>query len=310
MLEHSTRQLTLDELISSQEGSPVNHSAQLEKDLERKTNAICGPQCLESFGRLNQATLWARTFADYLIGQGDWYSKRCALTWKLKGTKSHRIYFQLAVKTHPTEEIESGLLLTTTSVMTDEHPDKMRARVEKNGYKNGTKYGSLVSQVKYSGMLPTPTTMDIKPTEERLKKRTEYRKSIGRKWVAGCLTEHVYHGMLPTPLASEGGKMSGSPTENQMSVTKLARMGMLPTPNAMDWNTARTKEKWEADKKKYADKGINLHESLRQKARLISGKPSQLNPLFVEEMMGFPENWTVLPFQSGEKKVSKHTETR
>jgi hypothetical protein len=106
----------------------------------------------------------------------------------MKATKSHRIYFQLAVKTHPTEEIEFGLLQTPTSVMTDEHPDKMRARVAKNGYKNGTKYGSLVSQVKYSGMFP-------------------------------------------------------------------------------------------------------------------SGKTSQLNPLFVEEMMGFPENWTVSPFQSGGKIV-------
>lgn len=29
------------------------------------------------------------------------------------------------------------------------------------------------------------------------------------------------------------------------------------------------------------------------------GKTSQLNPLFVAEMMGFPPDWTVLPFQSG-----------
>tara|TARA_R110000803_G_scaffold70894_1_gene133883 strand:- start:113 stop:643 length:531 start_codon:yes stop_codon:yes gene_type:complete len=176
--------------------------------------------------------------------------------------------------------------------MTDEHPDKMRARVEKNGYKNGTKYGSLVSQVKYSGMLPTPLAND-----------SQGKENSPSEGLRGSLSGAFQKGMLPTPLASEGGKMSGSPTENQMSVTKLARMGMLPTPNAMDWNTARTKEKWEADKKKYADKGINLHESLRQKARLISGKPSQLNPLFVEEMMGFPKNWTALPFQSGEKKV-------
>jgi hypothetical protein len=30
---------------------------------------------------------------------------------------------------------------------------------------------------------------------------------------------------------------------------------------------------------------------------------SQLNPLFVAEMMGFPPDWTILPFQSGETKV-------
>jgi site-specific DNA-cytosine methylase len=39
------------------------------------------------------------------------------------------------------------------------------------------------------------------------------------------------------------------------------------------------------------------------------GKTSQLNPRFVAEMMGFPVNWTELPFQSGELKASKPTET-
>ena len=40
------------------------------------------------------------------------------------------------------------------------------------------------------------------------------------------------------------------------------------------------------------------------------GKTSQLNPLFVEEMMGFPLMWSVLPFlsQNGEEGQSKATE--
>jgi hypothetical protein len=29
------------------------------------------------------------------------------------------------------------------------------------------------------------------------------------------------------------------------------------------------------------------------------GTDSQLNPLFVAEMMGFPTDWTILPFQNG-----------
>ena len=41
----------------------------------------------------------------------------------------------------------------------------------------------------------------------------------------------------------------------------------------------------------------------------LAGKRSQLSPLFVEEMMGFPKNWTVSPFQSGEENQSKHMET-
>jgi DNA (cytosine-5)-methyltransferase 1 len=34
-----------------------------------------------------------------------------------------------------------------------------------------------------------------------------------------------------------------------------------------------------------------------------AGKSSQLNPLFVEEMMGFPKNWTLSPFRTGEKNL-------
>jgi hypothetical protein len=38
-------------------------------------------------------------------------------------------------------------------------------------------------------------------------------------------------------------------------------------------------------------------------------KDSQLNPRFVAEMMGFPPNWTELPFLSGETNQSKPEET-
>jgi hypothetical protein len=40
-----------------------------------------------------------------------------------------------------------------------------------------------------------------------------------------------------------------------------------------------------------------------------NGKTSQLNPLFVLEMMGFPPNWTELPFLNGETNQSKQPET-
>ena len=46
-----------------------------------------------------------------------------------------------------------------------------------------------------------------------------------------------------------------------------------------------------------------IREEMSELAFQNTGKTSQLSPLFVEEMMGFPRNWTVLPFQSGERKV-------
>lgn len=212
----------------------VNHTAWQESDSEKMMNATCGHTCLEQFVKFDRVGLWAKMFSGLLIGMEGWYSKRCKLTWKLKGTKSNRMYFQLLPSTLRTEETGFGLLPTA----------------------------------------------------------------------------------------------------------------MLPTPTAFDWNSARTEQKWEEDKKKWAEKGVNLQMPLKQMARLnmlptptaqvvkhghsekywdnrigkrqmdigmwnaqTNGKTSQLNPRFVAEMMGFPPDWTILPFQSGETSPSKDMET-
>jgi hypothetical protein len=167
------------------------------------------------------------------------------------------MYFQLQASTLPTEEIESGLLLTPTSVMTDEPPQKMRERAERNGYKNGTQYGSLLSQVKYSGMLPTPTA-----GEHKHGKTDKYWQNRIEKGRQEDLSMQAYKGMLPTPTTDSASNR----------------------------------------KNKYKQGGTPLSVAIQPMIE-EDGKTSQLNPQFVEEMMGFPENWTVSPFQSGETKA-------
>ena len=208
--KNSTRQLTLDELILSQEDSPANPTHSPESEKERRTSATCGPRCCALFENAPRATSWAKTFAALLVGMEGWSSKRCALTWKLKGTPYNRSYFQLAVLAHPTEETAYGLLLTPTTREEVMDMDKFKDRMEK--YDNGTTIPNLATQV--VGMLPTPT--------------------------AG--STHSGHS-----LAEWGGSSNAT--------------------------------------------------------RSIPGAYSPLSPLFVEEMMGFPKNWTALPFQSGDEKA-------
>jgi hypothetical protein len=74
--------------------------------------ASCGPKCLESFAMFAHVGSWRRMFLDCLVRKGEWYSSKCLLTWKLKGTKFNRLLFQLAVSTLRTGEIGSGLLPT------------------------------------------------------------------------------------------------------------------------------------------------------------------------------------------------------
>jgi hypothetical protein len=73
--------------------------------------------------------------------------------------------------------------------------------------------------------------------------------------------------------------------------------GMLPTPVKSDHQNRWKTENWDGT----SDLPSVINTAL--------GTGSQLSPLFVEEMMGFPKNWTVLPFQNGEENQSKDTET-
>jgi hypothetical protein len=104
---------------------------------------------------------------------------------------------------------------------------------------------------------------------------------------------------------------------------------LLPTPNAFDYNTPRKEETFKKAQQRHASKGVNLQNPLKQMAAMgmlptpmsadwkggstkrkknsqlteTLGISSQLNPRFVAEMMGFPPNWTELPFQSGEQNL-------
>ena len=68
--------------------------------------------------------------------------------------------------------------------------------------------------------------------------------------------------------------------------------GLLPTPTASDKNTGTTKDRKD---------GISRMSDLKNNIAHQYGRNSLLNPRFVSEMMGFPVDWTVLPFLNGGK---------
>ena len=263
-LSKQTSLFTETKSTSSQVDSHANHSALQEKEKAQMMNAICGTKCCEQFNRFSQHTLWQKMFVDCLLSMAAWSSSRCVLTWKLKATKFNRYYCQLQVSTRHIEETESLLWLT-------------------------------------------PSTIDIKPSEERKKKRTEYRESIGRKWAPGSLTEQIYDQLLPTPRTSgqesyetraarKGHDSAMSYLESH--VDYLHQQKLLPTPRANDMLHPQTDGKAFQHRK-------NRHymAEVVMAPHMEPGKTSQLNPRFVAEMMGFPTDWTILPFLNGETKA-------
>ena len=112
-------------------------------------------------------------------------------------------------------------------------------------------------------------------------------------------------GLIPTPRANQvnGCDLNSEAlaTRNkgnlEETVAKLVTGGIIPTPTTRDWKGARTQEGLE---KAGRDGSNSLPDYFAQ-----PGKSSQLSPQFVMEMMGFPPNWTELPFLSGDRNQSK-----
>jgi hypothetical protein len=93
----------------------------------------------------------------------------------------------------------------------------------------------------------------------------------------------------------------------------IYQRGLLPTPSVADTEGAPKRREQisqgpNGNWRRTSDNtgtmfGAKLQDVAPILAQMPTGTTSQLNPRFVGEMMGFPANWTELPFLSGETKV-------
>ena len=137
------------------------------------------------------------------------------------------------------------------------------------------------------GLLPTVTAIDSGGgiINKSLSKNAKERPTI-------ALAAKM--GLLPTPSASEGEKYTTKLNPNSqmgMGLTAMGMNGLLPTPKARDWKGMEGRS--------YKGKTKDLPTV----ANILNntGQTSQLNPQYVAEMMGFPIDWTELPFLNGEQ---------
>ena len=166
-----------------------------------------------------------------------------------------------------------------------------------------TPYGRLLFQLQPStrrteetafGLLPTLRTADIEGgcvDNVQIENGSYFRTNANGVIWGVKLRDVVESGLLPTPQASD---FVSTVQEKNHSLRHIEHetgwtQKMLPTPKTQDSRHA------------LRDRGkSNLGEEMSQWGQ-DNGKGSRLNPRFVAEMMGFPPNWTELPFQNGEK---------
>jgi len=146
---------------SSRAVSPANRLVRLALGVERPMTAISGRKCLELFDLQNPNGSSLRTCVAYLTGTKEWYSSRCALTWKPKVTLSNRLLFQLSPSTLRTDETESGLLATPNTMDNMEPKTPKAIAKEMNETRKGrTNFANLKEQIAYGKLLKTPSASE------------------------------------------------------------------------------------------------------------------------------------------------------
>ena len=272
----------------SPEDSHANPSPSLVEERERTITATSGLRCFERYGRYTPLGSLVKTLLEsrrwwspakslrwdaqtifskritYIEKKADSHSTKSAQTSKPKDIPSNRLLFQLAVSERPTEGIESGLL-------------------------------------------PTPNAMDIPHKDMEINERGRRNPKKGKTDHSLGLEDMAVAKLLPTPCRIEATKFTKTINPNSQmgqGLTALAVNGLLPTPTAMEIkHSNRVKGlKEKGAKGMYSRKNGALRPNgltdFLDFNNQVGGGTSQLNPLFVEEMMGFPLMWTALPFLS------------
>ena len=276
-----------DGSTSSQEVSHASPFPLPAGERAQRTAVTSGLTCSVPFTRSGPVGLLVRT----LVASSRWYSPARRLTWDVSPLCSERISLY-TVSGRNTSSRPSAVILSVKDIPSSRCLFRLVPSVPRT---EGT----------VSGLLPTPIASDFKV-------RGPGSQQKG-------LPEIIREMLLPTPTATEihhwqrverwkrQGRTSMHETEdgekNPNGLTDFLDFhGLLPTPTARDWKGAPTLENFER-------KGKNPRQGSLPDFFAQTGRSFQLNPLFVAEMMGFPVNWTVLPFLPGGNSPSRDTGT-
>ena len=263
-----------EQLTLFQEVSLASLFPWLESKKEKKTTVTYGRKCSELSENLRRVGLSVRM-----------YLESCALplptlsrTWSVKTITSSCLILKLRLSERRTDGNGCSLLPTVTATVATHGGPSQRD----SGGKPGLQMAAM--------MWPTPTSMDACGLDKNLRAdATPTRSILLSQKVAMFPTPKVQNArgsgqsrslrtdvkMFPTPRAS-CCKPASTPTERALQDLQTAVL--YSTPQARDFRTGQS-SRWEDP-----NRSRNLNDQ-------IGG---QLNPTWVEWLMGFPTGWTDL----------------
>ena len=251
----------------------------------RRTAVTSGLTCSVPFTRSGPVGSLVRT----LVASSRWYSPARRLTWDVSPLCSERISLY-TVSGRNTSSRPSAVILSVKDIPSSRCLFRL-VPLERP-----------IEETE-CGLLPTVQTQGLKMCDEQ-----------------GKTTFYPLE-MLPTPTArsyKNGSKLEDGRTKRKqeqgwtMELNDLAICGMLPTPTTRDYKSSISPNGMMRKNGKLRNDTLsNIPVMLGEHCTQRPGTTSQLNPLFVEEMMGFPLMWTTLPFlsQNGDRNQLKDMET-
>ncbi|GED18091.1 hypothetical protein AMI01nite_60820 [Aneurinibacillus migulanus] len=236
------------------EDTLVSLSVMPGSDKARQTTAISGRKCLDLCGNSGPLGLLEKM----LLDTSAWASMMYLLTWKAKATKQGRLYFQLQPSKPLIEEIEYSLWATPNA----------SDSVGSHGGGQGKSLRTDIHNLK-KGIWPTPTNsmMTMGDVQQARysgndKRRPSYQEA-NKAW--------------PTPTVNGN--------HNRKGISKTSGDGLStavkawPTPAAQDGKNSTLPPS-------------QIDRDTVPGALMREGQQGQLNPEWVERLMGFPIGWT------------------
>lgn len=276
MSQPSTGSPGADLWMSSLAGFRAKMSPRPESGPEskREQEAVSGPSSPESFAKLSPDSFWLKTSGGYsqltLAGDSEQFSE----TWPTSGLMQGGMCYLLPPLERHTDESESGSSGRVGSAWpTPNCADAYTANLKSSQQKPGSMHSVTLAQAVQKW--PTPTARDGKGSD-----------APGRQGQPS-LCEAVK--MWPTPRANKVGGYSSpefSPTLEQ--AVRMQGGPKWPTPRTagMCGGTGNFEQM-----KKLEESGTITEQEHRQ---MTAGNGGQLNPRWVEWLMGWPIGWTAL----------------
>lgn len=177
-------------------------------------------------------------------------------------------------------------------------PNAVEAEKYTKTYNKDSQMGRSLTAMAVNGLLPTPLAVSVRHPGRVSQLRmagdvTFCSRAVGETRPNGLEDWLEFHGLMQSPVAQDYRRRD--PNSRQQGLPEVChRLLHTPIADGLKKRTGKGQKRMSAE-----DFEAMFPENGGSPASK-DGRASQLNPLFVGEMMGYPLEWLTSPFLSGD----------